>query len=370
MLYNSTKYPQSLQTDHGEDELYPISELYINDGAAINPNFNCSINIDSSISYKKNNNNKKGNKNKNQDKKNSNQINFDKKNIYKNLENDNSVNELPTDSYSYKFGIPPTFETDEESKGIEIPSQCGNLDISNIKNFSPVESSFNIQGNYQSYIFQVIRSLSPLAKIDFEPLIQERLVLLPEYNKKKTLILDLDETLIHADFDERFEKHHQRINFNYEDEIISVDIFIRPGAKEFLKKCSEIFEIFIFTASKKEYADAVINFLDPEKKIIKHRLYRDSCIPINNQTYIKDLRIFVNRKQENLVLVDNSFYSFCSQPKNGVLINSFYDDDKDQELFNLLNYLENYVYPAQDIRIINEQIFNFEELIQQCLKKY
>lgn len=230
-----------------------------------------------------------------------------------------------------------------------------------------MESSFNIQGNYQNYISQVIRSLNPLAHVDFTPFIQERLVLLPEYNKKKTLLLDLDETLIHADFDERYAEHHKKISFKYQNEEVCVDIFVRPGAQEFLKKCAEIFEIFIFTASKKEYADACIDFLDPERKIIKHRLYRDSCIPVNNKTYVKDLRIFVNRKQENLILVDNSFYSFCNQPQNGILINSFYDDEKDQELMNLLNYLENYLLTAQDIRIVNEQIFNFAGLMEQCL---
>jgi CTD small phosphatase-like protein 2 len=206
-----------------------------------------------------------------------------------------------------------------------------------------------------------------LTKIDFTPFIQERLVLLPEYNKKKTLLLDLDETLIHADFDERYVKHHKKICFKYQEEEVSVDIFIRPGAKEFLKKCAEIFEVFIFTASKKEYADACIDNLDPDRKIIKHRLYRDSCIPVNNKTYIKDLRIFVNRKQENLILVDNSFYSFCNQPRNGILINSFYDDPKDQELGNLVNYLENYLLTAQDIRVFNEQIFNFAGIMEQCL---
>jgi len=279
--------------------------------------------------------------------------------------------EIPSDTFTVEEESKSNHESNYHFEKFPISNLTNNnfscYDIQNIKNFSPVESSFNIQGNYQNYVTQVIRSLSPLIKIDFTSLIQERLVLLPEYNKKKTLLLDLDETLIHADFDERFDSHHQKIFFMYQEEEISVDIFIRPGVHEFLKRCSEIFEIFIFTASKKEYADAVINFLDPEKKIIKHRLYRDSCISINNKTYLKDLRIFVNRKQENLILVDNNFYSFSNQPKNGILINSFYNDEKDQELINLLNYLENYLLTSKDIRQVNEQIFNFSGLMEQCL---
>jgi len=237
----------------------------------------------------------------------------------------------------------------------------------NLEFFKPVESSFNFQGNYQNYITKVIRSLPPLFKIDYTDLIQQRLVLLPEYNKKKTLILDLDETLIHADFDEQFANHDHTVHFDYKEEKVSVDIFVRPGVTEFLKRMSHIYEIFLFTASKKEYADACVDVIDPEGTIFKHRLYRDSCIPINNQIYVKDLRIFVNRKQENLILVDNSFYSFANQPRNGVLINSFYNDEDDKELHNLLNYLENYLHPSKDIREVNEQIFNFSGLIDQSI---
>ena len=237
--------------------------------------------------------------------------------------------------------------------------------IDHVPLFDFVEAAYNFQGNYQNYISRVISSLIPLAKISFQKHIEERIVLLPEYNKKKTLILDLDETLIHADFDGRFENHDQRISFIYDEQEIKVNIFLRPGLFEFLKAVSEIFEIFIFTASKKEYADAVLDFLDPERKIIKHRLYRDSCIPINNRVYIKDLSIFVNRKPENLILVDNSFYSFSNQPRNGVLINSFYNDKQDRELINLLNYMQNYLHGVADIRVVNEQIFNFENLISQ-----
>ena len=253
-------------------------------------------------------------------------------------------------------------------------SKSGDFEIDNVP-FDFVEASYNFQGNYQNYISRVISSLSPLYNVNYQKHIQEKLVLLPEYDKKKTLILDMDETLIHSDFDCRFKNHDKTITFNFKGSNISVDIFLRPGVFEFLKTVSEIFEIFIFTASKKEYADAVLDYLDPDHKIIKHRLYRESCIPINNKVYIKDLRIFVNIKPENIILVDNSLYSFCNQPKNGVLINSFYHDKQDRELINLLNYLQNYLYDVPDVRLVNEQIFNFENLISQyknvpCLNDY
>jgi len=180
------------------------------------------------------------------------------------------------------------------------------------------------------------------------------------------LILDLDETLIHADFDFKFFDHDHVVNFKYDGYDVSVPIFIRPGLEEFLQEVSEIFEIFIFTASKKEYADAVLNYLDPENKYFKYRFYRENCISVKNKVYIKDLRIFEpSRKQSNIVIVDNSLYSFTNQLSNGVLINSFYNDRSDKELSNVLNYLKNYIGNADDFTSINEKVFNFTSIYQK-----
>ncbi len=79
----------------------------------------------------------------------------------------------------------------------------------------------------------------------------------------------------------------------------------------------------IFTASKKEYADVILDFLDPENKFIVKRLYRESCILINKM-YVKDLRIFSNRELKNIVIVDNCEHSFWHNLSNGIPIISFY----------------------------------------------
>ena len=69
---------------------------------------------------------------------------------------------------------------------------------------------------------------------------------------------------------------------------------IRPYVHDLLKYASEEFEVIIFTASNKNYADAILAHLDPMKKFVHHRLYRDSCV-LHNNHYIKDLRIIANR---------------------------------------------------------------------------
>jgi CTD small phosphatase-like protein 2 len=61
-----------------------------------------------------------------------------------------------------------------------------------------------------------------------------------------TLVLDLDETLIHY-----IESSvHSGENGHF---------LIRPGAREFLNKMNEHYEIVIFTAAVQDYADWVID---------------------------------------------------------------------------------------------------------------
>ena len=42
-------------------------------------------------------------------------------------------------------------------------------------------------------------------------------------------------------------------------------------------------------------------YIDPENKYFRQRFYRENCISVKNKVFIKDLRIFVNRKLENLI---------------------------------------------------------------------
>ena len=262
----------------------------------------------------------------------------------------------------------------------------------------PLEAKENYPGNYSQYLEKTLTHISQLKDINFEYALED-----PKINEgvpklsfnKKILVLDLDETLIHADFDEEFspdeydtviqfkakneeEKKEKNIEDSdstscclsevEEDEVHSVGIFIRKGVKHFLEEVNKYFEVGIFTASVKEYADAVISFLDPENKLIKFRLYRNNCINFNDAFTVKDLRIFKNVDLKKIVLLDNSMYSFAAQINNGILINSFINDKEDNELFNALNYLVNFILPAEDVREVNEQFYNFRQIIDDIIK--
>ena len=114
------------------------------------------------------------------------------------------------------------------------------------------------------------------------------------------------------------------------------------------------------------YCNAIINIIDPDKNIFKDILFRNDCININNQIFIKDISIF--DKIENVIIVDNSLYSFMNQISNGILINSFYGDKSDMELLNVMNYLIGFLSTAEDVRKINEHFFNFKSIMKEIEK--
>ena len=119
----------------------------------------------------------------------------------------------------------------------------------------------------------------------------------------------------------------------------------------------------MFTASHKAYADAILDFLDPESKYFQFRLYRDNCVQTKEGYYVKDLRIFANRDPKDLVIIDNSVYSFAFQIDNGIPIIPFYTDKEDEEMLHLIYYL-NCLEPANDMREQNREAFELNKLQQ------
>ena len=121
---------------------------------------------------------------------------------------------------------------------------------------------------------------------------------------------------------------------------------------------SQHFEIIVFTASERSYADAVLNEIDPEG-LIKHRLYREHCVKLKKNLYSKDLRK-INRDVSQIVLVDNCAASFLCQPENGIPILAYNGEKDDRELLDLERYLLGIV-KEQDLREVNRKVFKFDE---------
>ena len=164
---------------------------------------------------------------------------------------------------------------------------------------------------------------------------------------KKTLILDLDETLVHSGF--TIVPNHPpdiTINVEIENKIHNVYILVRPGAEEFLEKMSKIFEIVIFTASLSKYANPLLDKLD-SKKLCSFRLFREHCSFINN-AYVKDLKK-LGRDMKDVIIVDNSPVTYSLNVENGFPIKTWIDDVTDRELIKIIPILE-YLSKVNDVR--------------------
>lgn len=95
---------------------------------------------------------------------------------------------------------------------------------------------------------------------------------------RKTLVLDLDETLIHCNT-QAGSGCDVSIPVTFPNgEVIKAPINLRPHVRQFLQEMASIFEVIVFTASHSCYADQVIDYLDPTRSLIRHRFYRESCI--------------------------------------------------------------------------------------------
>ena len=92
-------------------------------------------------------------------------------------------------------------------------------------------------------------------------------------SNRKTLVLDLDETLVHSQFQPFDVPCDITLKIELEDELHDIHVMVRPGVKEFLENMGKIYEIVIFTASVSKYADPLLDIIDKEKNC-EFRLFR------------------------------------------------------------------------------------------------
>ncbi|KAG5179817.1 HAD-like domain-containing protein [Tribonema minus] len=180
--------------------------------------------------------------------------------------------------------------------------------------------------------------------------------------KRATLVLDLDETLVHCTVEPIPNADHV-FSVRFNDEDFNVYVRKRPGLDAFLAAVSALFEVVVFTASQRVYAEVLLDMLDPQGAHINHRLYRDACLQVDGN-YLKDLNV-LGRDLRRVAIVDNSPYAYAYQLANGIPIESWFDDDKDEELSLLLPFLQR-LADKDDMRPTIQQTFKTHELVKKA----
>ena len=100
-----------------------------------------------------------------------------------------------------------------------------------------------------------------------------------------------------------------------------------------------------------------------EGKYIRHRMFRDSCLPVEGN-FLKDLNI-LGRDLRRAVLVDNSPHAFGYQVDNGIPIESWFDDPADTELLKLERFLRT-LHGKEDVREVVREKFQTYRLVSEA----
>ncbi|KAG1016809.1 hypothetical protein G6F26_012233 [Rhizopus arrhizus] len=93
-------------------------------------------------------------------------------------------------------------------------------------------------------------------------------------SRKLSLILDLDQTIVHASCDPRIShwKNEEIRQFTLPKSPTMYYIKLRPGLREFLKEIENLYDLHIYTMGTKDYAKAVAREMDPEGSLFKERI--------------------------------------------------------------------------------------------------
>jgi Dullard-like phosphatase family protein len=196
-----------------------------------------------------------------------------------------------------------------------------------------------------SHVNQVIYNVSNQAAFRNQSLVgagavQDALLLQPQAAEnlgKKTLVLDLDETLVHSSF-KKIKQCDIRQPINFEGTYQTVYVNVRPHAEEFIKEMAKYYEIVMFTASIQKYAQPIFNKLDHGRKCAG-MLYREHCSTHGSSGFmVKDLSR-LNRRLEHTIIIDNSPNSYFLQPDNALPSLTWMKDKHDAELRDMMPFL-------------------------------
>jgi Dullard-like phosphatase family protein len=200
-----------------------------------------------------------------------------------------------------------------------------------------------------------------------------------EHKGQLCVVLDMDETLIHSQFNSAVEyrqaeerqeaksKHDFVVNIGAgedgSDE--TARVYMRPGLAKFIERGSSMFEFVVFTAALSVYAKPVLDKIDPQKRFAA-RLYREATVTYKGQPFVKDLNL-LGRDMRRTIIIDNNPYAMLATPDNAMPILSYYDDPTDRELDKALALLQE-MRNLEDVRPYLKKRFKFRQQLKDMMQ--
>ncbi|KAN0012222.1 hypothetical protein ACTFIU_007520 [Dictyostelium citrinum] len=234
-------------------------------------------------------------------------------------------------------------QQNQDKENDEILNRNNNSIINNNDNNNKNNYNNNINPNKCTKKDEQNNSIKTTQHIN-----QNNFLTLPASTTKKTLILDLDETLVHSTL-KPVTHHHITVKVLIEDMDCTFYVIKRPHVDYFLEKVSQWYNIVIFTASMQQYADPLLDQLDTHK-VFKKRLFRDSCLE-KDGNFVKDLSM-IDQDLTSTIIIDNSPIAYSNNLENALPIDNWMGDNpSDTSLLSLLPFLE-IIRHVQDVRSI------------------
>ena len=177
----------------------------------------------------------------------------------------------------------------------------------------------------------------------------------------KLLILDLDETLIHATRD--------KLDIQEDFQFDQYFVHKRPYLDEFLIKISNHFKVGIWSSATDTYVSEIVKQIKPDSVEFEIIWGRSKCSLKRDYTF--DTVNFEKRldklkkkgfRLEQIIIVDDSPEKSRTNYGNAVYIKEYTGDKTDEELKHLHDYLIT-LKNAENIRAIEKRGWRFKKQI-------
>ena len=172
-----------------------------------------------------------------------------------------------------------------------------------------------------------------------------------KHKGKKTLVLNLDETLVHSKFG-RFEDWDKFFCLKSETTYYSISMYKRPHLDEFLDFWYKNFEVVLISSAIPSYSNEVFDEIDKGRAVT--RLFRDSCLYRDN-IYIKTIDR-LRRNPSTVIILESNPITWWLNTNNVFPIKWWFGNQKDNELSDIIPILTS-LAKVKDVRGIIQRIF-------------